>query len=44
MAETVKHGILADRSFFDWLVANREDIIARSTDDNFIARTNCGIK
>ena len=44
MAETVKHGIIADREFFDWIVEHREGIARRQTDESFIAYRNCQIK
>lgn len=47
MAETVKHWVLADRNFFDWLIANAQNIASRNLDEvweKYIAEQNCRIK
>ncbi|NUJ97269.1 3-dehydroquinate synthase [Candidatus Gracilibacteria bacterium] len=47
MAETVKHGVLGDKDFFDWLVDNVSDIATRNLNnerETYIAQKNCKIK
>lgn len=47
MAETVKHWVLGDKDFFDWLVDNVSDIATRNLNnerETYIAQKNCKIK
>lgn len=45
LAETVKHGIIQDKSFFNYLQENADSILERSIDSSlYIAKQNCRIK
>ncbi len=45
MAETIKHAILADREFFEYLDAHMEEILAcEQTSCEHIAEVNCRVK
>lgn len=45
MGEVIKHGLIKDKSFYQWLKDNSEKILARENDClEYMAKTNCGIK
>lgn len=45
MGEIIKHGLIKDKAYFDWLLQNRELIMAGDTDVlTYMIRTSCNIK
>ncbi|MDD5604080.1 MAG: 3-dehydroquinate synthase [Eubacteriales bacterium] len=45
LAEVIKHGMIADRTFFDYININMESILCRDTETLIhLAYRNCGIK
>lgn len=45
MGEVVKHGLIKDRAFYDWLKKNAAKILAQDDEClEYMAKTNCSIK
>ena len=45
LAEVIKHSLILDRDFFDWLEAHMDEILAIDSDAlGFIVRRNCELK
>lgn len=45
MGEVIKHGLIKDKAFYEWLKDNNEKILARDDEClEYMAKTNCSIK